>query len=109
LPPVSDKEEVGSLISNTWGPVFRRIKPEYNIDDFLNCIEHLLPDYSDFSLNTSDKAILDSVMTTIPFIVLLGKYYQTSYNPISPATSTLVSLPSFTSAGSLTMLPTSKR
>jgi len=63
-PPVSDKEEVGSLISNTWGPVFRKIEPEYDIDDFLNRIEHLLPDYSDFSLDTSDKAILDSVMTT---------------------------------------------
>ena len=63
LPPTTDTEFIKSSIEATWAPVFQKKEPEYNLDRFLNKIQHLLPDYSGFSLNLSDAAIQSTVFS----------------------------------------------
>jgi len=61
---VADKEQVGLLITDAWAPIFKKVEPEYDIDDFLDRVESVLPDYSDFTLDASDEAISNSIMST---------------------------------------------
>jgi len=60
-PPTSDKAEMAKLIEATWAPVFSKKEPEYDLLGFLDKIGHLLPDYSGFTVDLSDEAIVKSV------------------------------------------------
>lgn len=60
-PPTSDRAEMAKLIETTWAPVFSKREPEYNLEEFLDRIGHLLPDYSNFTVDLSDGAIEKSV------------------------------------------------
>ena len=52
------------MITSVWAPVFEKVEPNFDLESFLSKIEHLLPNYSSFILNTSDAAILTSLQKT---------------------------------------------